>query len=525
MTPDLRAAPSAACGLVAILAGCGGCAGGAPLPAAESTPGEQPLPTTRVSADDPDALLRAVAAGAPRIELLPGVHRVPRDLRIGRPTELFGSRSGGGARLYGRVVVTANDVRLRDLQLRSGVAVRFARGLEIDTATIAAGDQPDALNLVESSAELEKVNLEGGRDSALFSTSSTVAWRGGRAEGGLRSLRADGGAWQLERVALRGARLAGAWLDRGARAELAYVTIEPGAADALGLHLTAGAHAEARSLQVVASGSALLVRQASLGAEALVVEHAGAVPALGVAGATVTVSRAQIRAGPGGVASVGPYREARGLLRLQQVDVTMLQGRTAFTVDRGTLRATDLHVRGEQSAPVDPREAEAAIVARGAGARVRLERFSVERWPALAGLFTVDADVRISTATVARAAGGFAFEEVRARTPWLEGLRIRGCVSDPALAFLDSAGSVRTATITNCPPGGIIAGGTSRVTAHDVAVEGARVGFGAFGGGRLEAVGGRVRDADLAAVAGCAADSTVILDGTDTSTLPRALCR
>jgi hypothetical protein len=154
-----------------------------------------------------------------------------------------------------------------------------------------------------------------------------------------------------------------------------------------------------------------------------------------------------------------------------------------------------------------------------------VEDLVVERWPGLGGLFVDDAHVRIETATVAGAAGGFAFENVRVPRARLRDVRVAGCVSDPAFAALSSAMLVQTATVTDCAPGGVVAGGRSEVAAEDVHVRGGRFGFGAFDGGRLRVRGGSVRGAAMGAVAGCLSHARVRLDGTDTSTLPLARCR
>jgi hypothetical protein len=512
-------------GALGCLLGFAGCVGGSEpaSPAPAATPSRPP--TTTVSPDDPAALAKALASGAPRIELRPGVHRPGDVVRVGRPTELFGSRAGGGARLYAHVIVTSGDVAIHDLQLRSGVALRFAGGVTIETATITAGGQRDALNLVESRAELTDVNLESGRDGGLFATGSTVTWTRGGASGGLRSVRVDGGRFTGAKLELDEARLTGLWVDQGARATLTDVRITTPAADGMALQVTSRAALTGRRVRLEAAGAAAVAREAEVELSDLAVRHGGQVPAFGVAGATVTVRRAQVEAGPGTLASVGPYRRLRGRLELTDVVVEQSKGGTGVTVGRGALLARRVRFVGGGPAPLGAADADAAVLARGPSARVRLEDFAVEAWPGLGGLFVDDASARIETATITSAAGGFAFENVRAPKAHLHGVYVAGCVSDPAFGFLDSAALVRTATVASCPPGGVTAGGGSRVTAEDVHVRGGRFGFGAFDGGELTVRGGSVRGAAMGAVAGCISDAWVILNGTETSTLPVARCR
>lgn len=491
-----------------------------PKPAAAAVP-----PATAVSPEDPDGLLRALAAGARRIELLPGVHRPAEAVHLSRPTELFGRRRSGGARLYGQLVITSGGVHVHDLQLRSGLALRFADGVRIETATVSAGGQRDAVNLVASRATLDRVNLEAGADSGLFATGSTVTWSRGRSTGGLRSVRLDGGRLSGTELQLEEARLTGLWADRRAEVALSDVAVRMDRSDGIALHVTEGSSVRAERARIASAGSALIAREARVALVDLEVEHRGTLPALGVAGATVTVSGGDLVVGVGAAASVGAHRRQRGRLELFDVRIEQPAGGTSVTVSQATLHARRVRFRGAGATALGAADAEAAVLARGPGATVDVEGLRVEQWPGLAGLFVNDARTRIDTATVTDAAGGFGFENVRSPRSRLEQVRIEGCVSDPGFGFLASAGTVRTATVTDCPAGGLVAGGRSDVTAEQVYVRGGRFGFGAFDGGVITARGGRVRGATLGAVAGCLSRSHVHLDGTDTSTLPLARCR
>lgn len=497
-------------------------------PSAPSSPAESPSappPALRVGPDQPEALVAALRDGARRIELLPGVHRPPGEVHVARTTELFGQGGGGGARLYGRVVVTGRDVVIRDLQLRSGVAVRSARDLRIASSTLTAGGERDALTLVDATAELEGVVLQSGPESGLFATDSTVTWTRGRAEGGARSVRIDGGRFEGQSLAWRDARQTAFWADRGARTRLRAVRVETDGPGAMGLHVTDGAELVAGPLQVSTPGPSLVARTARVRLTDADVRHRGDQPALGVAGATVSVTRSSLRAGPGGAGSVGSHRRLRGRLDLEQVEVALDAGGTALTVGPGTLRMTGVRFEGSGPGALGAGAVEAAIVARGSRSRVDVRGLEVRRWPGLGGLFTADAAVRIQTATVARAAGGFAFEGVRHPESRISRVTIRGCVSDPGLSFAQSTAYVRTATISDCPPGGLVAGGAARVTAENVYVRGARFGFAAFDGARLAVKHARVETTTVSVLGGCVGDTRVVVESSTISSSTAATCR
>jgi len=502
-----------------------GCAPAPPTTARTQVAPARPEPAARIGPDDPNALADVLEQGAERIELLPGVHRPERAIHLNRPVELFGSPAGGGARLYARVVVTGRGVDVHDLQLRSGVAARFARDLRIATATITAGGERDALTLVDTTAELEAVALDAGPDHAAFATSSTLSWIGGRANGGLRSVRLDGGRLSARDVAWRGASLAGLWADRKARVRLEAVEVATPNPDAVALHVTGGATLTARRLAIATGGFAVLARRARARIEDAEIRHRGPNPALGAAGATVSVARARLTAGPGGVGSVGSYDGWGSHMALADVEIAMPAGKTAVTVERGTLRVERVVAGGGGAGVVGPGAADAWVIARGRRTRVDVDGLWLRRWPALAGFFSGDARVRIRTATVARAAGGFAVESVRHPTARLSNVRVEGCISDPAFGFVNASARVATATVSDCPPGGIVAGQGARVHVRDVHVRGGRFGFGAFDGAELIVSGGRVRDAALAAVAGCVGRPRLVLNETETSTLAVARCR
>jgi hypothetical protein len=507
-------------GAVAAALVLGAACAGSPEPPRPEPVASEP-PPVRVAPGDPDALAAALASRAPRVELLPGVHRPRGPIRLVRAVILAGAGDGGGARLYAPVAVSGPDVRIEDLQLRAGLDVRYAPGLSVESATVSGSGRRDAVTLVESEARFRRVYVEAGRESGVFASSSTVSWHEGWVRGGVRSVRIDAGRAQLVGVDLEGPQLGALWADRGAQVELTDVDVLAPAASATALHATEGATVEGVDLELQAGGAAVIARTARVELSTVTVDHSGLSAALGVAGATVTVRRSRLRAGPGGLAAVGPYRRFGSRLSLDDVSVIMPRGGTAVTVARGSVTARNVTLRGGGAAALGPADAEAGFVVRGPRAAVDLDGVRIERWPGLGGIFTRDASVRVRSSTVTSASGGFFVDGIRHPPARLSRVRVEGCVSEPGLAFAATTARVSTATITRCPPGGVFAGSRADVELDDVHVRRARFGFGAFDGARMEVRGGSVSTATVGALAGCLGGARVELLGTRTASTAR----
>ncbi len=499
---------------------CVACAG--PPPVAPAPTAEAPTTAPIAEVSDGEGLSAALGGKAELIRLRPGTYEGRKPVLVGRTVTL----EGDGTEVDALLIVTGTRVTVRGLRLNRGLSGRYARGLRVESSTISSSGRADSLSLLQTTAELVGVSLVSGRSTGVFAASSTVAFEDGRilATGSNHAMRVDAGRVRMSRMDLEGGSASVLWADRGAQVELDDVDITTQRPSAIGVHVTNAAVVDARRSQArLPVGVALLVREAEASWEDGILDARGTEPALGVAGGAVEVRSSTVTSGAGGVGSVGAFRTVQGNLRIDSTFVRMTSS-AGITVGRGRLILRDSRIVGPGAGPLDPGQAEAAVIANGSGAAVDLRRVELRRLPGFGVLSSNDAQVTVDTTTVADAAGGIWLEDVRWGPPTVSRVRIRGCRSEPGLGFVRSTVGVRDAIVADCSTG-VLAGERSRVDVDGLTVLRAERGVWASLGGRVDLRNGRARSVDRWGIAGCVGRSRIGGLGTETGTTGTSLCR
>lgn len=391
--------------------------------------------------------------------LLPGVHRLERPQVLSRPVRLSGERSGGGARLFGRLRITASRVHLEDLRISGGLDLRFADRVTVATSTLSAGGGATTVSAVGTSVRLSRCRIEAGRDGALQVSTSTVQIDRSRIVGGpaARVVAAHRSVVSLERVGVTGGGSAQYRLDAST---LQMTRVHSSESDGNGVVLFGGSSGRARASHIVdLQGTAVTVRNAEWAQDGGELHSRGDVTASTVGG-SLNLRGVRIRSGPrGGVHALGTrLRPAFASLADCAVDVPA--DGPGLYAESATVALDRVRVETSSSARL---EARTLVEVAGPQTHLRLDDVQLVGGQGLS--------VSRGAHVVARGltlGPGFGGVYARGASVDLQGVTARGMVGAPAIWATDSSLSVRTATVASCVAGGIGVGAWSRAEVSDL---------------------------------------------------------
>ncbi len=258
------------------------------------------------------SIARALRSPATKIVLLPGVHPEPQ-ITIGRAVALEGVKT---ASVAGHVFVSTAEVSLKNLRLLGGLAIYLSPNAQVQSATISANLQEDALSVVRSRARLVDLTLRCGSETCLGVTSATVSVSGLRAGGEptKRLIRVETASVSLDSLVLKGGSIAQLQASLGARVRVSRAQLQDGQGN--GLVALRGASIQARQVSVHGSSKiALLAQDARI--EAKDSHFASATTlAAGVAGAQVSLTNCTLLATADGALSLSRYQSRSATVTL-----------------------------------------------------------------------------------------------------------------------------------------------------------------------------------------------------------------
>ncbi|MEM1023838.1 MAG: hypothetical protein AAGD10_00730 [Myxococcota bacterium] len=359
------------------------------------------------------SLARALAEGEHRLQLAPGRHAAP-EAPLARDVALLGER---GARVAGRLLVSGSTVSVEGLWLEGGLELRTGRA-RVQSSTIGAAGEEDALNAYRARVELRDVQIQAGPRAGVYALGSTLSLsRVGISGPTQRSLVSEGSRLRLVEVDLDQATLAHA-ISSESRGRLTQVRTSSSA--------RVGWVAKASRLRFEHSRlaglrHALLANQSELDVEDSRLERSQ-VFGLGANGSTLSLARSEVEAEGGGVSvAVGS--------RLSLDSSTI-----AFAQSDGLL-VTDAEVEAVDLALLGGALSRDGLVLHGARSRAQLKRTRIGGTSGWAVVLTQDAALQVDSSTIGPSGGGLWVQDgFRGRSHLARSL-VRGCFGEAGLRF------------------------------------------------------------------------------------------
>jgi hypothetical protein len=465
-------------------------------------------------------LERALRTDRPRIVLLAGT--LPEAQVVVSRSVRIEAKEAGRAALDGHLFISASDVTLHGVHILGGVGVHLARGVRVESATVAFGLKDDAVSVVSSEVALSDLTLRCGPETCLQVTTSTVevARVSGVADAGSkRVVRVEASRAALRDFVARGSGTTQLQVSLRSRLTVRTATL----ADAGGTALAAlqDSLLDAEDVHVTgAQRAALLVQRARAEVSRSTFEAAPGGLGVGLSGGVLHLSSSTVapardgalnltrHAGQpaqltlrGGVVRHGPYDGVVVGGGLVVVEGTRFEGGGAGTEGDG-------------------------ILVTGEGNRVEVRRATFVDTPGFAVALHQDALGTVTATVVSPGLGGVLVEDVAVDAVRLEGLVVRGCrQGSGVVALLSPRVEVVGGRVEGCAEAGYLAGQGSGVSVQGArAVDNAQYGFAAFGGSSMDLGAVRARGSRWAAFAACGDGSRVEVDAASVLEGATVLC-
>lgn len=456
------------------------------------------------------SLRRALQTNRARIVLLPGTYPEP-EIIVARAVRIEGT-SEGRAVLDGNVFVSASDVRWSRIDVTGGFGVHLAQDVWVESASVAFGQQEDALSVVRSQVTLRDLYLTCGKETCLQATSATVTAERVRAVGtdvNKRGIRFERSTATLRDIEVQGGAITQLQASLQSDVEIRTATLAGSRGNALAVLQESQLRGE--GVRVVdAARTSFLAQRAAIH---LADSAFGATPhqTIAIAGGVVQLVRATIDGSADSAVSL-----TRNSGQIPQVLLTdclvRLGAGDGVQVAGGALTVRDSRLVG----PAERRGEGSAIVVVGQVSTATVTGTRIERPAGFGVLFTSDATGTVSATIASPGLGGVLVEDVAIEGVRLDDLVVRDCVAGSGVSAQASFDvRVRGGEVRGCGEAGYLAGRGARLFLSGVlAQDNAQYGLAAFGRSTVEVDSSTASGGRWAAFAACG-DGSRIVAGAD----------
>lgn len=449
-------------------------------------------------------LERALSSDRAGVVLLEGVHS-EGSFEVDRPVVVEGE---GEAVIEGTLEIAAAEIRIRRLWVNGGLKAISAPDLSVETTTVTAGVEVNAVSLTGGSVRLERSTLECGTDSCLFARAATVGIDLCRLTGTATTkwgLRAEGGTITVRRAVVDGGRLAAMRIEGEADATVERSETRGGGN---GLVVLGGSTLKAEEVVVSEAVKSSLLLQNST-ADVLAGRYDGTSElTIGISGGRAVLSDVWIGSSGFGAVSISAFLGDGAEVRFE--------GGTVEHGAKSGILATGSDVLISRTRFLGDPESDGddAVTASGAGTRVTVEGAVFDGPSGFAVGFYDDASGTIS-ATVSRPRLG----GVLVQGPRLEPVRIAdsvitGCRQGSGVALQNSQGTtIDRVLVDGCSEAGVVGNGAEGAIENSALLDNLQFGVGAFGGAVLTVRGSTIAGSPFATFATCGDGARVDLLG------------
>lgn len=462
--------------------------------------------------------------GLERIVVAPGRYD-EEEIVVTRSVEVFGP-GDGQATLNGHLEIEANGVRIHGLDVTRGLAIRTSEAVTISALRVASATRADALFVDRSNVDLLDLRLEGGAETCLSISSSTVTAERLELVGSTsskRGLRAISSSVTVEASTASGCSISQVQAERSTRLTLSGSTLSSSGGNGV-VSLSASSLRLSTTTVEGARDIALLVSVAELEASDSTFRSTREGVTIGLQGATVRISDCTIEGSIQGTLTVGRQRTTISDVRILR-STFALGTSQGLSLTSGRLALSDVRIVGPSELVGGGSD---AIVAVSEESSLELERTTIEHAGSWAIVARQSASVSIDGGRFERPReGGVLVDESPGASIRLRGLVIDGPQLASGVAIFEAQDvTLENVEVSRSAEAGLLLGSSAyaRVSSSRF-IENRSYGLGAFGGSTIEVSATEAKGSKWAAFATCGDGSTIVDLGDNVFEGTTILCR